>query len=220
MSNTYNARLKKPSRLIWHSAIFFTSVALITFFFIIAPGEKTIFKLSIGTAYASMILLSMTLLIGPWNIYAKNKNPLSSYPRRDIGIWAGIIGIIHIVIGLQVHFGGVFLRYFIYPPNEQHILPIRYDLFGLANHTGLISGLIMIVLLAISSDFSLRKLGVKKWKKTQRFSYLGAGLIIIHGVIYQLLEKRNMTLVLVFLTVFLITCFAQLYGYMSYKKRI
>ena len=101
----------RTQRHLWIAA---TSIVLTTIFFFIVQSNQSAFRLSMATAYTSLILLSITLLIGPWNMYTNKKNPLSSYLRRDIGIWAGIMGIYHIIIGLQVHLSGKFWLYFVW----------------------------------------------------------------------------------------------------------
>jgi len=202
---------------LWIAAV---SIFITTIFFFIAKGESSTFQLSMGTAYSSLILLSLSLLIGPWNMYNNKKNPLSSYLRRDIGIWAGIMAIIHVIMGLQVHFGGKFWLYFVFPVDQPHFIPVRYDPFGLTNYAGLIAGLIIIVLLSISNNASLKKLGAIRWKKIQRFNYVCAGLVLLHGVIYQLLEKRAIFFVLFFIIISTITFAGQYWGFQIRRNKI
>lgn len=203
-----------------HLRIASASLLLTIIIFFIAKGENSIFKLSMGTAYSSLILLSLSLLIGPWNIYCKKKNPLSSYLRRDIGIWAGIMAIFHIIIGLQVHFNGKFWLYFIFPADQSHLIPVRYDPFGITNYAGLVAGLIIIVLLSISNNVALKKLGGVRWKNIQRFNYICAGLVLFHGIIYQLLEKRVIFFVLFFIIISSITVAGQYWGYQIKRGKI
>jgi sulfoxide reductase heme-binding subunit YedZ len=107
--------------------------------------------------------------------------------RRDIGIWAGITGIFHTVIGQCVHLRGKPWLYYVYAPNDKtpHLLPIRTNAFGLANFTGLFAAFVLLALLATSNDASLRKLGTPGWKQLQRWNYWGFGLIAFHTFAYQ-----------------------------------
>jgi sulfoxide reductase heme-binding subunit YedZ len=47
------------------------------------------------------------------------------------------------------------------------------------------------LLLALSNDLSLRRLGTRKWKSLQRWTYAAVALTIAHGVAYQQIEKRQ-----------------------------
>src|SRR5262249_7241751 len=40
-------------------------------------------------------------------------------------------------------------------------------------------------------DWSLRRLGAPRWKGFQGWNYALFGLVLAHGVLYQILEKRN-----------------------------
>lgn len=151
-----------------------------------------------ASAYASLFLLATTLMIGPWNKLRGRANPVSSYLRRDVGIWAGMLGIVHVIVGLQVHMDGKLWLYFLPPPDAAYRFPLRIDPFGLTNYAGLAAGLILIMLLALSSNASLRALGAVRWKRLQRWNYAAAALVVAHGVVYQLLEKRALGFVLLF----------------------
>jgi sulfoxide reductase heme-binding subunit YedZ len=70
-----------------------------------------------ATAYAGLFLLAVSLIKGPWNVLRGGQNFVSSYERRDFGIWAGAIGILHMILGLQGHLSGRIWLYFIYPPD-------------------------------------------------------------------------------------------------------
>ena len=127
--------------------------------------------------YLGLVFLAMSLIIGPWNTLCSRSNPLSINLRRDIGIWTGIFSIVHVITGLQVHMNGKFWLYFIFPLDEARLLPIRYDPFGIANYMGLAATLLVIVLLAVSNNFSMRKLRAKLWKRIQRSNYaFGQGI--------------------------------------------
>jgi sulfoxide reductase heme-binding subunit YedZ len=77
------------------------------------------------------------------------------------------------------------------------LIPLRHDLFGFANYTGLISSLILLLLLATSNDLSLRALGTPQWKQLQRWNYLAAALAGAHAIAYQVIEKQQIPFVVV-----------------------
>lgn len=157
------------------------------------PYKDVISKASFATAYPAMVLLAATLLIGPWNWLRKKPNPVSSDLRRDIGIWAGILSLLHTGVGQCVHLRGRPWLYYVYGPTEHHhAFPVRHDAFGFANFTGAISALLVIALFATSNDYSLRKLGTRGWKKLQQWNYGVFALAGAHALLYQLgVEKQE-----------------------------
>jgi sulfoxide reductase heme-binding subunit YedZ len=106
--------------------------------------------------------------------------------RRDIGIWTGIVGILHAGVGQCVHLRGRPWLYYVYEKTQEHLLPLRHDIFGFANFTGLFAALILLVLLATSNDASLRKLGLPGWKRLQRWNYACFGLTGLHTFGYSI----------------------------------
>lgn len=125
-------------------------------------------------------------MIGPWNVLRGRANPVSFDLRRDLGIWAGIVALLHTGIGLNVHLRGRPWLYFI----DEH-RQVRHDAFGLGNDAGLIAALVFLLLVAISNDASLRRLGTRRWKSLQRWTYVAVTLTFLHGVAYQWVEKRS-----------------------------
>src|SRR5260370_32478165 len=94
-------------------------------------------RASFATAYPALALLATTLLIGPWNLLRKRTNPVHTDLRRDIGIWAAVLSLVHTGVGQFVHLRGRPWLYYIYGPQEHHhAFPVRHDLFGLATYTG------------------------------------------------------------------------------------
>lgn len=141
-------------------------------------------RASFATAYPALVLLAFTLLIGPWNWLRRKPNPVSSDLRRDLGIWAGLLALLHTEVGQCVHLRGSPWLYYIYGPAEHHH-GIRHDAFGIANYTGALSALVILALLATSNDYSLRKLGTRGWKTLQRWNYAVFGLVAVHTLLYQ-----------------------------------
>jgi sulfoxide reductase heme-binding subunit YedZ len=165
---------------------FVSGVLMAALFFGTTHQYGIIPPLSFASAYVSLLFLCITLLIGPWNVLRRRSNPVSTDLRRDVGIWAAILGLIHVVAGFQVHMGGKFWLYFLWPPDSPHRIPLRYDLFGFANFTGLGATLLLLLLLVLSNDLSLRALGGRRWKALQRWNYVNFALVIAHSVAYML----------------------------------
>lgn len=194
------------------------SLALVSITFAAAQSDDWRWRTSVATAYASMTLLVAALVVGPFNVLRGRPNPVSTNLRRDIGIWAGTVGLVHVIVGLQVHFGGKMWPYFIYPGEWPHHIPVRYDAFGLANYTGLAAGLILVLLLALSNDFSLRRFGSHRWKTLQRANYVGLALTIVHGIVYQAMEKRDASFVAVFVLQVMVALTLQWAGYRRTRR--
>jgi sulfoxide reductase heme-binding subunit YedZ len=178
-----NNRLRR--RLLHHILISVGSVALTAVFMHFFPKRDLISRASIGTAYPALFLTATALLLGPVNVLLRKPNPVSFDLRRDLGIWAGISALVHTAFGLNVHLRGKMWLYFL---DTHHHL--RRDAFGFGNYTGVVAALVFALLLVLSNDVSLRKLGVERWKSLQRWAYASAALTAAHAIAYQQIEKR------------------------------
>lgn len=204
--------------LLHHLPLLVLSAASVFLFYVTRPIRDVITRLSFATAYPALILIAGTLVIGPWNLLRGKRTPISSDWRRDVGIWAGILSLIHTVIGQDVHLRGRPWLYYIYGPREVHAFPLRHDLFGFSNYTGLCSTLVVLLLLATSSDYALRVLGTPRWKQLQRWNYLAFALAGVHAFGYQAIEKQRISFVAVVLGSILITVLLQTIGYGCRRK--
>ncbi len=149
------------------------------------------FRWSMATAYVGLALIVAALAVGPVNVLRRRPNPASGDLRRDVGIWAGLVSVGHVVAGFQVHMGGALYKYFFADAEHLRRLRPRLDAFGFTNDLGLFATLVVLVLLATSNDLSLRRLGAARWKAVQRWTYAMAAAVAVHGVVFQLLEKRS-----------------------------
>jgi methionine sulfoxide reductase heme-binding subunit len=181
------------------------------------PYRDWVSRLSFATAYPALFLLAITLWIGPVALIRRARNPVSSDMRRDIGIWAGATGVLHALAGQCVHLRGRPWLYYIYEKGAPHVLPLRHDLFGFANYSGLFSALILIALFATSNDLSLGRLKPSKWKSLQRWSYLCFGLAALHTFMYQASEKLQGPFVSVAVVCVLLTLAFQLSGVWAWQ---
>ena len=189
-----NRRLQ--SRLLRHHLpLLVLSFACVARLYSTRPYPDVISRASFATAYPALALLAATLLVGPWNVLRRKANPVSSDLRRDLGIWAGILGVLHAGVGQFVHLRGRPWLYYIYGPGEHHH-GMRHDLFGLANYTGAIGVLLLVMLFATSNDLSLRRLGSRKWKQLQRWNYGVFALVAVHSFAFQGVEKQKIAWVI------------------------
>jgi len=194
-----------------HLPLLIVSFVCVSVLYQTRPYPDILSRASFATAYPAFALLTITLLLGPWKLLVHKPNPVSSDLRRDIGIWAGLLGILHAGVGQFVHLRGRPWLYYVYGPTEHH-RGIRHDLFGLANYTGALGTLILIVLLATSNDFSLRRFGKQTWKRLQRWNYAVFALIAVHSFAFQGVETQKRQWVLTVATCVLAALALQISG--------
>jgi sulfoxide reductase heme-binding subunit YedZ len=189
-----------------HLPLLLVTLGSVAALYFTRPYKDVLSRASFATAYPAIVLLAVTLLIGPLNLIRRMANPVSSDLRRDTGIWAGILGVVHTAVGQCVHLRGRPWLYYIYGRTEgYHGFPLRHDLFGFSNYTGAISALVLIALMATSNDFSLRLLGAKRWKKLQRWNYAAFTLAGMHALGYQGIEKQRFAFVAIVIACLSIT---------------
>lgn len=164
--------------------------------------------ISIVTAYPALFLTAAAVLLGPWNVLRRSTNPVSFDLRRDLGIWAGVMAVLHTGIGLNVHLRGRPWLYFV----DQHDR-LRHDLFGFGNYTGLLAAILFLLLLLLSNDISLRRLGTRRWKFLQRWTYFAVLLTVVHAIAYQRIEKRQLEYEVVLLSLAGIVAIVQVMGW-------
>jgi sulfoxide reductase heme-binding subunit YedZ len=153
------------------------------------PSPDVHHKLSMASAYSALAFFVVSLCLGQWSVLRSRPNPVSFDLRRDIGSSAaGLIALFHAGVGLTVHLRGRMWMYFL---KRLHPLTLQTTRLGFSNYTGLATAMVLLLLLLISNDISLRKLGIKRWKALQRFSYLAFALTMAHGAAYQLVEKQH-----------------------------
>ena len=192
---------------------------IIVIFLVTLPGENTFWKWSMATAYAGLVLLGFTLLVGAVTVLRSRPNPISSDLTRDAGITATLVSIVHVAVGLFIHMGNPWL-YFFFPAGSKHLIPLRYDAFGLTNWLGLFVTLILVVLFATSNDLSLRKLGKRRWKTLQRMNYILFSGVALHGIAYQVLEKRTVPLILLLALMIGVVVILQVAGFIKRRREI
>ena len=126
----------------------------------------------------------------------------------------------HVVFGLQGHVGGKFWYYFIAPPNASYNFPLRIDIFGITSYLGLGATLLLILLLlALSNNWSIRRFGAQRWKALQRLSYAAIVLTLLHNIIFLVVWKRELIFVAMFALVTLGILIFQTLGYRRHVRK-
>jgi sulfoxide reductase heme-binding subunit YedZ len=183
------------------------------------PGEAFlglgVRRFTVATGYLATGLLVLTLLIGPANLLLRRRNPVSSYLRRDVGVWTAVFSFVHVFYGVQVHQKlSNFVRYFVSSDGS----PLT-DSFGLANWTGLAATVIVAGLLALSSNAALRKLKARKWKRLQRLNYVLFALVVLHAFFYGALVRSDSPYTLLLLLSVVAVFVGQALGVGLYRRR-
>ena len=139
-----------------------------------------------GFGYVCLILVSVSLLLGPINLLRKRFNPVNIDLRRDVGIWAGITGILHVIFALIERNRGNLLDFF-FRRDGRPLL----NLSGASNWIGAFATVLIVLLLAISNDLALRLLKGKRWKQLQQLNYGLVVLVFLHTFGYQIAGGRE-----------------------------
>jgi methionine sulfoxide reductase heme-binding subunit len=212
-SNGVMSKNRLQQRLIYHILLGIGSAGITVLFMRLFPQRGFVSRLSIGTAYAALFLLTITLILGPLKVVRKKGIPVSYDLRRDFGIWAGIAALFHTAVGLNVHLRGRMWLYFV--DSNRHL---RKDAFGFGNYTGTIAALVLVLLLALSNDMSQRKLGAVRWKSLQRCAYAALALTALHSIAYQEIETRVVQFKVLLYVVLGIMLGLQILGSVRYRK--
>lgn len=178
--------------------------------------RSTMRRLTVATGYLALALLALTLLIGPGNLLLRRRNPVSSYLRRDVGAWTAAFSVVHVIFSLKVHGSGRirdFLDFFFADGS-----PLSNS-FGLGNWTGLAGLMIVVLLLALSSDAALRKLKARNWKRLQRLNYALFALVIAHAFFYGALARETSPYTILGLATVVAVLVAQALGVWVFRSR-
>jgi sulfoxide reductase heme-binding subunit YedZ len=183
------------------------------------PTDFEIRAATVATAFSSLAFLTVALAIGPLMVLRGRRPSRHVEWRRDIGIWAGVLGLVHVLVGLEVHFGGDWRRYFVFGPDEATgTIPFRFDTIGLANWTGLVGTVAFVLLLATSNNRVMRRLGTPRWKSVQRSAYVLFVAVVAHGVVYQMLANRPWPAVALLWAAAVSVVVLQVAGFVSYRR--
>ena len=149
-----------------------------------------------ATAWLSLVLMCTALMIGPLRRIDGRPSPISMYRRRDLGIWAALIGLVHFVAGNAVAMNERYLSLFVRDAVLAPSQSAREAIFSGSSILGTVVGVVFVLLLAISSDWAMHRLGPRLWKSLQRSALFAFWLTVAHGVGFQVLEGRILPLLI------------------------
>ena len=215
-TKTQRQKARLSRRLLQHHVpLALLNVAMVGAIWVLLAQEGRISRLTVATAYGGLVMLAGTLLLGPLNVLRARPNPISTDLRRDVGIWAALLSLAHVAVGLLTHFPGEPWLFFV---NGGRI-PLRLDVFGIANYLGLAATLILVLLLALSNDLALRRFGTRRWKALQRSTYILVGLVTIHALVYFGYEDRGLPFVSILAVIVSLVVTIQLAGLWQRKRK-
>jgi sulfoxide reductase heme-binding subunit YedZ len=145
-------------------------------------------RLSLTTAWLCFALLAAALCIGPWRVLQGGQPTLNVLLRRDLGIWAAITALAHLLAATAVVMTPVYYGRYINGVDNQ---PLSNPVGQASIVGGYLIGIVCLVLLAASNNRALRTLGAPRWKKLQRWAYGIFALTVAHGLAFQYLEFRT-----------------------------
>lgn len=151
------------------------------------PAEA-IPRLSLLTAWLCFVLLAAALCIGPWRVLHNGQPTLNFLLRRDLGIWAAITALAHLLAATVVVMTPVYYGRYIDGPDIQ---PLSVLVGPASIISGYLIGIVCLLLLAASSNLALRVLGARRWKRLQRWAYGVFALTAAHGLAFQYIEFRT-----------------------------
>jgi sulfoxide reductase heme-binding subunit YedZ len=165
-------------------------------------------------------LLAFTLLLGPANLLLRRRNPVSSYLRRDVGVWTAIFSVVHVVCAVLIHVshGGPLssIMHFFVGENGR----LLTNSFGWGNWTGLAATLIALALLVTSNDAALRKLKARSWKWLQRSNYALIVLAVLHAFFYGAFLRMTSPFTLLLIVSIVAVLLGQALGIWLWKRRL
>ncbi|MBI3492839.1 MAG: ferric reductase-like transmembrane domain-containing protein [Acidobacteria bacterium] len=182
--------------------------------------SRRVQQFTVATGYLGVVFLALTLLLGPANLLLRRRNPVSSYLRRDVGIWTAIFSLAHVVAAVLVHVShgssvtSSVVHFFVTEDGR----PLTNS-FGIGNWTGLAASVIVLGLLATSSDVALRKLKAAPWKWLQRLTYALLALVILHAFFYGAFLRMASPFTLLLVLSIIAVVVGQSAGFWVWRRR-
>jgi len=134
---------------------------------------------------ASLILLYLTLIIGPATRFFHQVGKLVPY-RRELGIWFGIFAVLHTILILNGWARWDVERFMGYEFIPEMGRMVRLESgFGMANLLGLVAVVLALPLVATSTDWAVRSLGGSAWKFLHYNAYIVFYLVALHTAYFM-----------------------------------
>ena len=163
-----------------HIGVILLAALLVYVFLAVHSSWAPIHRWNRAFADASLLLLAMTMLIGPvarlWRAWS------SIVPwRRAFGVHALVFGAIHVLLVLDGWLAWEMPRLFgllVHPLRGEYVM-VEHG-FGLANVLGMVALAYGVVLVLISNEYAVQRLGGSVWKFIQRGAYVLWMFVVVH----------------------------------------
>ena len=161
----------------------------------VAPPGMELDRVSLTLSWLCLLLFAAALLVGP--IYALRTGRITTnhLPRRDLGIWCALTGLAHLAISFKISMTPIYMQIYVDGASAWPGPEVRREMYKWAVLGSLAIAALFVLLLALSNNFSLRRLGPVWWKRLQRSGYAAFGLTVAHGIAFQIIESRSVWLV-------------------------
>ena len=139
----------------------------------------------------SLVMVALAMSIGPLARLWRSFRVVVPW-RRELGIYAVVLAIIHTVIILNAWIEWDLIQLFgyqIHPVTGNYVMTQHG--FGLANSIGIVALFYAVSLALTSNDWSQKKLGRMVWKFLQQGSYVYWILIVIHTAYFLYLHFQD-----------------------------
>lgn len=207
------------TRLRTHTILAVVSISVLLAAAVIGEPAAAVDQVSLASAYLFLFLISVVLLLGPLRTLQTGRVMINQTLRRDIAIWCALMGLVHLLAGSVESMTPVYLDVFVNHAVNSPSASTREALFFWSAIAGFIIGLLLIVLLALSNNWSLKLIGQRWWKRLHRLSYIVFILTVLHGFAFQVLESRFWGGYALVVVMTLIVCIAQVLGIRAVAER-
>ena len=205
-------------RQLHHLVLACLTVVVLSLALAYGPDMQAPDRFSIVSAYVCCGFFAIALLIGPAQAIRTGKPSTNNYLRRDIGVWAALTGLMHLVTATGLSMTTSYMDAYVNVGDRVPSDGIRAQLFTWGSILGFIVGVVFLMLLALSSNLAMRLLGIRVWKNLQRMSYLAFSLSVAHGLAFQVLESRERILIAVVIGAATVILAAQLAGARAVRR--
>jgi len=203
-----------------HCVLAAASFLMIGFVALTGSGDTLLDDISLATAYICLLLMAVALCLGPLRVLRSAPLHLNIYLRRDIGIWSGLAGLVHLFVATELSMNQSYMELYVNLSTSGLSDSMRASLFSWGSIVGFLVGIFVLLLLVLSNDKIMRFVGSMWWKRLQRFAYLAFVLTVLHGFAFQAIEARNVLLVGIVFVVFIGVLMLQISGFRAVKRRV
>ena len=134
----------------------------------------------------SLLYLSIIMLLGALSKLIK-VNKLLIW-RRELGIWTGVTGIVHVLIILEGWVEWQLFRFFFVFSGFTGDW-VLHPGFALGNILGIVALVYALILMLTSNDFSLKWMGNKTWSYVQSKTHIFYVLVVLHTAYFLFLHN-------------------------------